>query len=310
MQKLGMEQGEAIEHPWVTRAIENAQMKVEGHNFDARKQLLEYDDVANEQRKVIYQQRNMLMETDDISEYIDYTRREVIAQVIDRSISPNTLEEQWNVPALEQDLETELGIKLPLSEWLEQDDSLYEDALRQKIEQSISDTITAKEEQVGAEGMRHFEKAVMLKVLDEQWKEHLFNMDHLRQGIHLRGYAQKNPKQEYKREAFEMFSLILENVKFEVVSILARFHIPTEQEIAEMEARQRRQSMKFIHAEAESPAAEADAAKATRPPRANAPGASAISGDQPFVRKTKKIGRNDPCPCGSGKKYKQCHGRL
>ena len=310
MQKLGMEQGEAIEHPWVTRAIENAQMKVEGHNFDARKQLLEYDDVANEQRKVIYQQRNMLMETDDISEYIDYTRREVIAQVIDRSISPNTLEEQWNVPALEQDLETELGIKLPLSEWLEQDDSLYEDALRQKIEQSISDTITAKEEQVGAEGMRHFEKAVMLKVLDEQWKEHLFNMDHLRQGIHLRGYAQKNPKQEYKREAFEMFSLILENVKFEVVSILARFHIPTEQEIAEMEARQRRQSMKFIHAEAESPAAEADAAKAARPPRANAPGASAISGDQPFVRKTKKIGRNDPCPCGSGKKYKQCHGRL
>ena len=308
MQKLGMEEGEAIEHPWVTRAIENAQMKVEGHNFDARKQLLEYDDVANEQRKVIYQQRNMLMETDDISEYIDYTRREVLDAVIDRSISPNTLEEQWDVAALEQDMETGFGMKLPLAEWLEQDDSLHEETLRQKIEQSLAAMITDKEEQVGAEGMRHFEKAVMLKVLDEQWKEHLLNMDHLRQGIHLRGYAQKNPKQEYKREAFEMFTVMLENVKFEVISTLARFHIPTEAEIAEMEARRRQQAMSFIHAEADSPAAEqdAEAGKAT--------GArtrvSAISGDQPFVRKTKKIGRNDPCPCGSGKKYKQCHGRL
>ena len=315
MQKLGMEEGEAIEHPWVTRAIENAQMKVEGHNFDARKQLLEYDDVANEQRKVIYEQRNMLMETDDISEYIDYTRSEVISAAIDRSIPPNTLEEQWEVAALEQDLETEFGVKLPVAEWLARDDALHEETLRQKIEQSIGDMIAAKEAQVGAEGMRHFEKAVMLKVLDEQWKEHLFNMDHLRQGIHLRGYAQKNPKQEYKREAFEMFTVMLEQVKFEVISILARLHIPSEAEIAEMEARRRQQQpMKFIHAEAGTPP-EPDAAQTAQAGGAErASGGDqrvpVISADQPFVRKTKKIGRNDPCPCGSGKKYKQCHGRL
>ena len=309
MQKLGMEEGEAIEHPWVTRAILNAQMKVEGHNFDARKQLLEYDDVANEQRKVIYEQRNMLMESDDISEYIAYTRSEVTARTIDRGIPPGTLEEQWNVATLEQDLEADFGIKLPLEEWLERDDSLHEETLRQKIEQAMNEAVAEKEERVGADGMRHFEKAVMLKVLDEQWKEHLFNMDHLRQGIHLRGYAQKNPKQEYKREAYEMFTVMLENVKFEVVSMLARFHIPSETEIAEMEARRRQQSMNFIHAGVDAPAAGA-AQGATPAATQSDRRVSVISGDQPFVRKTKKIGRNDICPCGSGKKYKQCHGKL
>ncbi|MDD9874048.1 MAG: preprotein translocase subunit SecA, partial [Gammaproteobacteria bacterium] len=242
MQKLGMEEGEAIEHPWVTRAIENAQTKVEGHNFDARKQLLEYDDVANEQRKVIYRQRDMLMETDDIADTIAEMRGEVLAGVIDRGIPPGSMEEQWDVAALEHELETELGVKMPLAEWLERDHSLHEETLRRKIEQAIADMMTAKEARVGAENMRHFEKAVMLKVLDEQWKEHLFNMDHLRQGIHLRGYAQKNPKQEYKREAFEMFTALMENVKFEVTSLLARLHIPNEEEIREMEARRRRQS--------------------------------------------------------------------
>ena len=301
MRKLGMEEGEAIEHPWVTRAIENAQMKVEGHNFDARKQLLEYDDVANEQRKVIYQQRDMLMETDDISEHIAYTRDEVITRLLDRDIPPDSLEEQWDVPRLERELETDFGLKLPLGEWLDEDDSLYEETLRQRIKDALDETMTTKEERVGAEGMRHFEKAVMLKVLDEQWKEHLFNMDHLRQGIHLRGYAQKNPKQEYKREAFQMFTEMLENVKFEVISTLARFYIPTEAEIAEMEARRRQQSMRFIHAEAEAP---------TRAAAQGGQGVGVISSDRPFVRKTKKIGRNDPCPCGSGKKYKQCHGKL
>ncbi len=305
MQKLGMQEGEAIEHPWVTRAIANAQMKVEGHNFDARKQLLEYDDVANEQRKVIYQQRNMLMESDDISEYINHIRREVVAQVIDRSVPPATMEEQWDVPALEHDMHTDFGIKLPVGEWLAQDDSLHEEKLRNKIQQAIADLSADKEQQIGAAGMRHFEKVMMLKVLDEQWKEHLFNMDHLRQGIHLRGYAQKNPKQEYKREAFEMFTVMLENVKFETTSMLARLHIPTEHEIAEMEAqRRRRQSMNFIH----------DEASATQPTDAQKSrgwrSIDVISGDQPFVRKTKKIGRNDPCPCASGKKYKQCHGKL
>ena len=309
MQKLGMEEGEAIEHPWVTRAILNAQMKVEGHNFDARKQLLEYDDVANEQRKVIYEQRNMLMESDDISEYIAYTRSEVTARTIDRGIPPGTLEEQWNVATLEQDLEADFGIKLPLEEWLERDDSLHEETLRQKIEQAMNEAVAEKEERVGADGMRHFEKAVMLKVLDEQWKEHLFNMDHLRQGIHLRGYAQKNPKQEYKREAYEMFTVMLENVKFEVVSMLARFHIPSETEIAEMEARRRQQSLNFIHAGVDAPAAGA-AQSATPAATQSDRRVSVISGDQPFVRKTKKIGRNDLCPCGSGKKYKQCHGKL
>ena len=199
--------------------------------------------------------------------------------------------------ALEQELETGFGVKLPVAEWLDRDDALHEETLRRKIEQSINDTIAAKEERVGAEAMRHFEKAVMLKVLDEQWKEHLFHMDHLRQGIHLRGYAQKNPKQEYKREAFEMFTVMLENVKFEVVSLLARFHIPDEAEIAEMEARREQQGMNFIHAEADAPTpadAEQGAAQAARSDRRPA----VISGDQPFVRKTKKIGRNDPCPCG------------
>jgi len=304
MQKLGMEEGEAIEHPWVTRAIENAQTKVEGHNFDARKQLLEYDDVANEQRKVIYQQRNMLMETDDISQYIADIRGEVLAGVIDRGIPPGSMEEQWDVAALERDLETEWGVKLPLAEWLERDQALHEEPLRRKIEQAIADMMTAKQSRVGADNMRHFEKAVMLKVLDEQWKEHLFNMDHLRQGIHLRGYAQKNPKQEYKREAFEMFAVLMENVKFEVTSLLARLHIPGEEEIREMEARHRQQAMRLVHAEAEPPAADAETARPARP----APDAPPSRPSQPFVRRSKKIGRNDPCPCGSGKKFKQCHG--
>lgn len=304
MQKLGMEEGEAIEHPWITRAIANAQMKVEGHNFDSRKQLLEYDDVANEQRKVIYQQRNMLMETNDISEYISSTMNEVVGETINRHIAPNSMAEQWDVPSLEHDMEAEFGIQLPIDEWLAKDESLHEETLKRKIQQAVADMLAEKEERVGGTGMRHFEKTVMLKVLDEQWKEHLFNMDHLRQGIHLRGYAQKNPKQEYKREAFEMFGVILENVQFETVSLLARLHIPTEKEIAEMEARRRQQqAMNFVHDDASAMSGAAD--------EANSPTAvSAISADRPFVRRDKKIGRNDPCPCGSGKKYKQCHGKV
>ncbi len=326
MQKLGMEEGEAIEHPWVTRAIENAQKKVEGHNFDIRKQLLEYDDVANEQRKVIYEQRNTLMATDDISETIRDNRAEVIDAVINRGIPPQTLEEQWDIPALEQDLAKEFGIELPVSKWLEEDESLHEETLRRKITDAIEGMIADKEKRVGPEAMRHFEKAVMLKILDEQWKEHLASMDHLRQGIGLRGYAQKNPKQEYKREAFEMFSRLLDDVKYTVSTTLARLHIPTEEEIAEMEARQRelqrqqqQQAMNFIHAEAGAPAtaegaeggeggeggdAEAEG-RVIRPQRR-----PQAAPQQPVIRQGKKIGRNEPCPCGSGKKYKQCHGRL
>ncbi|MXY63846.1 MAG: preprotein translocase subunit SecA [Gammaproteobacteria bacterium] len=319
MQKLGMEDGEAIEHTWVTKAIENAQKKVEGHNFDIRKQLLEYDDVANEQRKVVYDQRNMLMATDDVSEYIQHNREESIQAVISRSVPPQTLEEQWDIGTLEQDLEREFGIALPVAQWLEEDDSLHEEPLRGKITGAIESMIADKESRVGPEAMRHFEKAVMLKILDEQWKEHLASMDHLRQGIGLRGYAQKNPKQEYKREAFEMFARLLDDVKYTVSTTLARLHIPTAEEIAEMEARQRelqrqqqQQAMKFIHADA------AAVPEESAPPQPQAasgqPGAAVRrtqpASRQPVTRQGRKIGRNEPCPCGSGKKYKQCCGRI
>ncbi len=307
MEKLGMEQGEAIEHPWVSKAIENAQKKVEGHNFDMRKQLLEYDDVANEQRKVVYEQRNELMETDDISEYVDYTREEVVNSVIDQSIPPQTLEEQWDVEQLEKDLASEFGISLEVRDWLEQDDQLHEESLRKKILDSIIEMIRSKEDRVGSENMRNFEKQVMLKVLDEQWKEHLANMDYLRQGIGLRGYAQKNPKQEYKREAFAMFTALLEAVKFEVISILAKVHVPSEEEMLEMERKLReqqvrQQSMKAIHEEATAGGGAA--------PEKPAAASNTGTGERPFIREGKKIGRNEPCPCGSGKKYKQCHGKL
>jgi preprotein translocase subunit SecA len=310
MEKLGMETGEAIEHPWVTRAIENAQKKVEGHNFDMRKQLLEYDDVANEQRKVIYEQRNELMETEDISEYVKYTREEVVDDIISQSITPQTLEEQWDIPQLEKDIESDFGLKLDVGNWLEEDDNLHEESLRKKILDSINAMIQSKEGRVGSENMRNFEKQIMLKVLDEQWKEHLANMDYLRQGIGLRGYAQKNPKQEYKREAFAMFSSLLESVKFEVISILAKVHVPSEEEMLEMERRLREQqeqehSIKFIHADAKT-------ADAPTPNSNDTNGAAkgADAADAPFVRSGKKVGRNESCPCGSGKKFKQCHGKI
>ncbi len=312
MEKLGMEDGEAIEHPWVTKAIENAQKKVEGHNFDMRKQLLEYDDVANEQRKVVYEQRNELMESDDVSDYIEFTRAEVINNVIDRSISPQTLEEQWNIAQLEADLQSEFGVTLTVKRWLEQDDSLHEETLRRKILASIKTTHKIKEMRVGPASMRHFEKQVMLKVLDEQWKEHLANMDYLRQGIGLRGYAQKNPKQEYKREAFEMFGSLMDSVKAEVISILAKVHVPSAEEMAEMESKLRQQqaqaeSRKFVHEQAESAVAAEIENESGKQSNKNA---AAAAGLTTFVRSGKKIGRNDLCPCDSGKKYKQCHGKI
>ncbi len=311
MQKLGMEEGEAIEHPWVTKAIENAQKKVEGHNFDIRKQLLEYDDVANEQRKVIYEQRNMLMEKEDISEYIQSTRSETIDLVINRSVSPQSLEEQWDVPALEQDLRSEFAIELPVQEWLDADDELHEESLRRKIADSIEEMVKEKEDRVGTEGMRHIEKTLMLRILDEQWKEHLASMDYLRQGIGLRGYAQKNPKQEYKREAYEMFTELLNEVKFTVSTAIARLHIPTEEEMRELEAQQRalaqqqQENMNFIHEDAAGNEDEAERQQAEAAARR-----SRQAQQQTVVRQGKKVGRNDPCPCGSGKKYKQCHGKL
>ncbi len=314
MQKLGMEEGEAIEHPWVTRAIENAQRKVEGRNFDIRKQLLEYDDVANEQRKVIYSERNRLMDVEDISENIGVMRRDVIAGVIDRSIPPQSLEEQWDIDALEKDLEGEFGLPMPVKAWLDAEPDLHEETLRERIEARIAETYEKKVKEVGEPVMRHLEKAITLQVLDAQWKEHLAAMDHLRQGIGLRGYAQKNPKQEYKREAFEMFSAMLDRVKHEVVTILSRIQIRTEQEIERLEAQQRvAPKMEFLHPSAameEEAVAEAPAQAAAAAGGGGYAPRPAQTPVQPFVRQGRKVGRNEPCPCGSGKKYKQCHGRL
>ncbi len=294
MTKLGMEEGEAIEHPWVSKAIENAQRKVEGHNFDIRKQLLEYDDVANDQRKVIYSQRNELMAEEDISETIQAIRDDVVHDIIRSFIPLASIEEQWDIPGLEETLEGELGLKLPLRQWLDDDASLHEESLREKIQAEMNARHKAREDAVGSEVMRLVEKQIMLQVLDNQWKDHLATMDHLRQGIHLRGYAQKNPKQEYKRESFELFSDMLNRIKNEVMTILSHVQIRGEEDVEAIESQRRRSegTMEYQHAKAgvlQQPEQEEG---------------------KTFVREGRKVGRNEPCPCGSGKKYKQCHGRL
>ena len=310
MEKLGMEEGEAIEHSWVTRAIENSQKKVEGRNFDTRKQLLEYDDVANEQRKVIYEQRNRLMEVDDISDTVGMARTEVVNELIDVHLPPESLEEQWDVPSLEIDVEARFGLAMPISQWLAEDDALHEETLRQRIESEVIGAYEQKAAGVGEEVIRHLEKAVMLRVLDEQWKDHLAQMDHLRQGIGLRGYAQKNPKQEYKREAFEMFTDVLERVKNETIGILSKIQIQTSAEVDELEVQRRHQSAdgrEYLHPEITTeplPAPESGDQPNVLSPESTA------AATQPFVRGGPKVGRNAPCPCGSGKKYKHCHGKL
>ncbi len=294
MQKVGMEEGEAIESRLVSRVIENAQRKVEGHNFDIRKQLLEYDDVANEQRKLVYSERNELMSTDDVSENVNEMREDVVEGVIDRSIPPQSMPEQWSVEQLEDDLRHDFAVDLPINNWLEEDKKLYEETLRDRILDSIEDTYKAKEAQYGSEIIRHLEKVIMLQTLDTQWKEHLAEMDHLRQGIGLRGYAQKNPKQEYKREAFEMFTAMLDRVKHETVTILAKVQLREESEVDELERRQQeaaQQDLELQHAGA---------------PQSEQPSEASNT----VVRGQPKVGRNEPCPCGSGKKYKQCHGKL
>jgi preprotein translocase subunit SecA len=295
MQRVGMEEGEAIESRLVSRVIENAQRKVEGHNFDIRKQLLEYDDVSNEQRKLVYAERNELMSTDDISENIADMREEVIDLIVDRTIPPQSLPEQWDVDQLEDDLRLEFGIDLPVGQLLADDKSLYEETLRDRIFDEVEAMYKSKEEKYGSEIIRHLEKVIMLQTLDNRWKEHLSNMDSLRQGIGLRGYAQKNPKQEYKREAFEMFTAMLERVKSEVITILAKVQLREESELDELEARQQASSQEGLemqHADANQPDEAPEEQQAT------------------FTRAAPKVGRNEPCPCGSGKKYKQCHGKL
>jgi preprotein translocase subunit SecA len=304
MQKLGMQEGEAIEHPWVTKAIENAQRKVEGRNFDIRKQLLEFDDVANDQRKVIYQQRRELMDAHDVSDTIAVWRTDVIGGLLDRHIPPQSMEELWDLPGAEMALTDLVGGDWPLRQWLEADDALHEETLRQRVLDGLVERYADKERLVGPEVMRQVEKAVMLQTLDTQWKDHLAGMDYLRQGIHLRGYAQKNPKQEYKREAFEMFSAMLDSIKSDVVGTLSRLQLATEGAAAipqpprEIPERQ----FEFKHEEFHG----LDASE--EPDEAMPSAAREI--EQPYVRGDRKVGRNEPCPCGSGRKYKHCHGKA
>ncbi|NOS76120.1 MAG: preprotein translocase subunit SecA [Methyloglobulus sp.] len=302
MQKLGMGNGEAIEHPWVTRSIENAQRKVENRNFDIRKEILAYDDVANDQRKVVYAQRNELMEATDISDIIVEIRKDVVNNLITQYIPPKTMEEQWNIKGLEDHLYQELNTEVPIQKMLDQDKKLQEASLRIRILDVLGQFYNQKEQQMTPEVMRHFEKSVMLQVLDNSWKEHLSAMDYLRKGIHLRGYAQKDPKQEYKREAFEMFTSLLDHIKYEVTRILFRVQVRQEEDIQAMdEQMQAPKELHYEHAEVSALGEYDPEAVLEEMP---------VAPTQPFVRESNKVGRNDPCPCGSGKKFKQCHGKL
>ena len=298
MEKLNMPDGEAIEHPWVTRAIENAQRKVEGRNFDIRKQLLEYDDVANDQRKVIYEQRNELLEATDVGETIKAMREDVLASMIAAHIPPNSVEELWDVPSLEKELKAEAGLEIPLQKMLEDNPDLHEETLRDRIFEASDVAYAAKEELASPDIMRQFERSVMLQALDNHWREHLAALDHLRQGIHLRSYAQKNPKQEYKREAFELFEGLLNTVKSEVTKVTMLVQVKTEADVEAVEKPVEVENVKYQHAdydEALGVVSNEDEQALTT---------------QPIIRDGIKIGRNDVCPCGSGKKYKQCHGTL
>ena len=295
MDKLKMPEGEAIEHPWVTRAIENAQRKVEARNFDMRKQLLEYDDVSNDQRKVIYQQRNELLETEDVSETISAMRADVLHSAITEYIVPGSMAEQWDVAGLTRTLSGEFQLNLPVQQWLDDDGKLDEQALQARIIAAADAIYVAKVEAVGAAGMHQFERAVMLQNIDTNWREHLSALDHLRQGIHLRGYAQKNPKQEYKREAFDLFSTMLETIKREVTEISLSVQLRSEADVETIESPATPLNIEYHHAGYEEALAGTD-----NPPEKTLAAASNY----------KDVGRNDPCPCGSGKKYKHCHGKL
>lgn len=296
MNKFKLPEGEAIEHTWVTRAIENAQRKVEARNFDMRKQILEYDDVANEQRKVIYEQRSELLESNDISETIAAMRNSILQATVDVHLPPESMEEQWDVPALEKTLSSDFLLDLPLVSWLASDKQLDLAGLSVRVCDAATQLYQAKVDLVGAEAMHHYERAIMLQSLDRHWREHLAALDHLRQGIHLRGYAQKNPKQEYKREAFELFSTMLESIKREVIQVLMSVQVRSEADVADVEPTPAPENIQYHHADYEE-------ALANEAPKEEAAATT-------FVREQQKVGRNDPCPCGSGKKYKQCHGRL
>tara|TARA_B100000900_G_C20493138_1_gene680427 strand:- start:193 stop:1158 length:966 start_codon:yes stop_codon:yes gene_type:complete len=304
MQKLGNEPGEAIEHKLINRSIENAQRKVEGHNFDIRKNLLEYDDVSNDQRQVIYQQRLQLMQSESIAETIEGLREEVIVDLVSQHIPPESLSEQWDLPGLQQELNSEFASQQPLQQWIDEDDQLDEAGLIDRILQQIESEYADKQRVFEASNidLRLVEKQVMLQLLDQRWKEHLASMDQLRQGIHLRAYAQKQPKQEFKRESFELFQSLLYNIKYDVIRTLSRMQLENPEELAAAERKRRaeaEQRMQFQHAAADGLSArETDSVEQQQAKAA------------PFVRDDRKVGRNEACPCGSGKKYKQCCGLV
>lgn len=300
MERLKMPEGEAIEHAMVSRAIENAQRKVEGRNFDIRKQLLEFDDVSNDQRKVIYEQRNELLEAADIGETIEAMRHDVLNTMLSTYIPPGSVEEQWDIPGLERTLLAETGLELPLQKMLEENPDLHEETLREHIFEAADTTYKAKEEMAGNDTIRQFERAVMLQSIDQHWREHLAALDHLRQGIHLRSYAQKNPKQEYKREAFALFEGLLNTVKSEVTKVTMLVQVKTRDDVEAVEKPADVANVQYQHADFDEALANPESADE----------ASTAVNHEPIVREGVKVGRNDPCPCGSGKKYKQCHGIL
>ncbi|EUJ11408.1 protein translocase subunit secA [Methylophilaceae bacterium 11] len=299
MARLNMPEGEAIEHSMVTRAIENAQRKVEGRNFDIRKQLLEFDDVANDQRKVIYEQRNELLEAHDVGATIQAMRHDVLNSVFETYVPPGSVEEQWDVSSLEKNLFADAGLDLPIATWLEENPDLHEETLRERIFEAADKAYAEKEVLAGPENIRNFERSVMLQSLDNHWREHLAALDHLRQGIHLRSYAQKNPKQEYKREAFQLFEGLLNTVKSEVTRITMLVQVRTQEDVEAVEPVAQVENVQYQHADYDEALANPSADEEAQ-----------LASGQPVVRDGAKVGRNDPCPCGSGKKYKNCHGVL
>lgn len=305
MRRLGMEEGEAIQHGMINRTIEKAQRRVEGHNFDIRKNLLEYDDVANDQRKVIYQQRFGLLSSDDISSSVRSLLHEAVEDIFNTFIPPDSIEEQWDIAGLEQEFKQEFGVELPVRQWLEVDESLHDEPLKEKVLSAVIQHYEAKEAESGAEVMREVEKSLLLQVLDQHWKDHLAAMDQLRQGIHLRGYAQKNPKQEYKRESFELFKSMLIAIKHEFAATLCRLELVSQEQLEEQQRYQQfSPTLNYQHAEVSAIQPDAEM------PEEMAVDQAAVDQSQPFVRDAPKMGRNDQCPCGSGKKYKHCHGQV
>jgi preprotein translocase subunit SecA len=307
MRSLGMQKGEAIEHRWVTRSIEGAQRKVESRNFDIRKNLLKYDDVANDQRRAIYTQRDSILEAETIAENVELIHQDVINTVISEFIPPQSVDHQWDIPSLEKALSMDFGAELTVKAWLDADDTLHEEGVRDRVVAAVLDAYKNKRERIGDEVARSLEKQLMLQILDRHWKDHLAAMDYLRKGIHLRGYAQKNPEQEYKREAFQLFEQLLGAVKLEFVQTLARIQVQSEEEVAAMEAQRQAEAaamaLQFQHADADAVIAEEQEEL-----RQIADGEMPLAAPLPFVREGEKVGRNDPCPCGSGKKFKHCHG--